>query len=153
MIAIGLDPGSSSGAWAAIDHNYKILGCGDIANKDGRIIAKALYDLLMACVSPKDTAMIVVESVHTMPGQGVASQGKFMRAAGAIEAVAEITGFPFVLVSPQKWKKHHGLIGTDKKASLELARKIFPESPLKRVKDHNIADALLMALWLKENYE
>lgn len=153
MIAIGLDPGSSSGAWAAIDHTNKVIGCGDIANKDGRIVAKTLYDLLMACVSPKDTAMIVVESVHTMPGQGVASQGKFMRAAGAIEAVAELTGFQLILVSPQKWKKHMGLIGQDKKAGLFLARELFPEAKLTKIKDHNIADALLMALWLKDSYE
>lgn len=153
MIAIGLDPGSSSGAWAAIDHNNKVLGCGNIENKDGRIIAQGLYDLLMACVSPNDTAMIAVESVHTMPGQGIASSGKFMRAAGAIEAVAELTRFPFILVSPQKWKKHHGLIGTDKKASLELARQLLPSAVLTKAKDHNMADALLMALWLKENYE
>jgi crossover junction endodeoxyribonuclease RuvC len=47
------------------------------------------------------------------------------------------------------WKKHHGLIGTEKAASLELARSLWPEAPLKLKKDHNKADALLMALWLK----
>jgi crossover junction endodeoxyribonuclease RuvC len=76
-----------------------------------------------------------------------------MRAAGAIEATAALTRYPTMLVTPQAWKKYHGLIGSEKAASLELARSMFPEASLKRQKDHGRADALLMAVWLKENYE
>lgn len=152
MIYIGLDPGAISGAWGAIDHNDELVGCGDIQSTDGRVQAKVLYESIMGCVSCGDTAMIVVESVHAMPKQGVASTAKFMRAAGSIEAVAELTGYPFVLVTPQKWKKFHSLIGSVKESSLELARCHFPTASLKRKKDHGRADALLMALWLKEIY-
>jgi crossover junction endodeoxyribonuclease RuvC len=94
---------------------------------------------------------MAVEDVHTMPGQGIASSGKFMRAAGSIEAVAALAGDRVVLVRPQVWKKYHGLIGTEKVASLELARSLWPEAPLKLKKDHNKADALLMAMWLRYN--
>lgn len=153
MIYIGLDPGAISGAWGAIDHNAEFVGCGDIQSVDGRVQAKVLYEFMMNCVSCGDTAMIAVESVHAMPKQGVSSTAKFMRAAGAIEATAELTGYPFVLVTPQKWKKFHGLIGLPKGASLDLARVWFPTASLKRQKDHGRADALLMATWLKEAYE
>ena len=153
MIWIGIDPGAISGAYAAINHNGDFIGCGDIPSVDGRVNASQLRYVLKSCVSSFDTAMIAVESVHSMPKQGVASTAKFMRAVGAIEATAELTHYPFVLVTPQAWKKHHGLIGTEKVASLELARSMFPEAPLTRQKDHGRADALLMAVWLKDTYE
>jgi crossover junction endodeoxyribonuclease RuvC len=120
---------------------------------DGRVNASQLRYLIKSCVSTFDTAMIAVESVHSMPKQGIASTAKFMRAVGAIEATAELTHYPFVLVTPQKWKKYHGLIGLPKTASLDLARAWYPDASLKRQKDHGRADALLMAVWLKENNE
>ena len=153
MIYIGIDPGAVSGAYAAINHNGEFIGCGDIPSIDGRVNASQLRYALKSCVSSFDTAMIAIESVHSMPKQGIASTAKFMRAVGAIEATAELTHYPFVLVTPQAWKKHHGLIGTEKAASLELARSMFPEAPLTRQKDHGRADALLMAVWLKDTYE
>jgi Holliday junction resolvasome RuvABC endonuclease subunit len=153
MIYIGIDPGAISGAYAAIDHNCEFIACGDIPSVDGRVNATNLRYLLKSCVSTFDSAMIAVESVHSMPKQGIASTAKFMRAVGAIEATAELTHYPFVLVRPQVWKKYHGLIGTEKVASLELARSMFPEASLKRIKDTGRADALLMALWLKDNHE
>jgi Holliday junction resolvasome RuvABC endonuclease subunit len=153
MIYIGIDPGAISGAYAAIDHNGEFIACGDIPSVDGRVNATNLRYLLKSCVSTFDSAMIAVESVHSMPKQGIASTAKFMRAVGAIEATAELTHYPLVLVRPQVWKKYHGLIGTEKVASLELARSMFPKASLKRIKDTGRADAILMALWLKDNHE
>lgn len=152
MIYIGIDPGAISGAYAAVNHNGEFVACGDIASVDGRVNATHLRYAIKSCVSTFDTAMIAVESVFSMPKQGIASTAKFMRAVGAIEATAELTHYPFVLVRPQVWKKHHGLIGTEKVASLELARSMFPEASLKRIKDTGRADAILMALWLKDNH-
>lgn len=146
-IFVGLDPGSSSGAWAAIDHNGLYIGCGDLPTVDGRIDAVELMRLVWHDIPTH----MAVEDVHTMPGQGIASSGKFMRAAGSIEAVAALAGDRVVLVRPQVWKKYHGLIGKEKVASLELARSFWPEAPLKLKKDHNKADALLMAMWLRYN--
>jgi crossover junction endodeoxyribonuclease RuvC len=146
-IFIGLDPGSSSGAWAVINADGQYIGCGDLPVKDGRIDAIDLYRLLRTEIP----VHVAVEDVHTMPGQGIASSGKFMRAAGAIEAVAAIIADSVTLVRPQVWKKYHGLIGMEKKASLDLARYLWPDAPLKLAKHHGRADALLMALWLKNN--
>jgi crossover junction endodeoxyribonuclease RuvC len=146
---IGLDPGSASGAYGVIDQDGNYVACGDIPTVDGRVCAVALFD----CIHATCLRYLAVEDVHTMPKQGIASSGKFMRAAGAIEATAALTGSPMILVTPQRWKKHHGLIGTEKKASLELARQRWPDAPLKLVKHHGRADALLMALWLKDQVE
>ena len=146
-IFIGLDPGSASGAWGAIDQDGLYVGCGDLPVTDGRINAVELMELIWNDYPTH----IAVEDVHTMPGQGIASSGKFMRAAGSIEAVGALAGDSLTLVRPQVWKKYHGLIGTDKKASLELARKIWPDGQLRLAKHHGRADALLIALWLKYN--
>ena len=87
-IFIGLDPGSASGAWGAIDQDGLYVGCGDLPTTDGRINAIELMELIWNDLPTH----IAVEDVHTMPGQGIASSGKFMRAAGAIEAVGALVG-------------------------------------------------------------
>lgn len=152
-IYVGIDPGAISGAWGAINHNGDFIGCGDIENVNGRVVASLLHSIIMNIIPAGFSGMIAVEMVGIRPNQGSASSAKFMRAVGAIEATAELTHYPLVLVTPQKWKKYHGLIGTEKVASLELARSMFPEASLKRIKDTGRADALLMALWLKDNHE
>lgn len=149
-LVVGLDPGSASGAWGMVDQYGKYIDCGSIFANDGRIDAKNLMQILTFYRDMHDQIIIAVEDVGVRPGQGIASSGKFMRAAGAIEAVAAIMGDSMVLVRPQVWKKHHGLIGTEKLASLEMARTLWPEAPLKLKKNHNQADALLIALWLKD---
>ena len=146
-IYIGLDPGSSSGAYAMIDSEGKYIACGDLPTVEGRIDAVQLTALLDVFVE----SYAAVEDVHTMPGQGIASSGKFMRAAGAIEATAALLCRSVALVRPQVWKKYHGLIGTEKKASLELARVKWADAPLKLQKHHGRADALLIAEWLRLN--
>ena len=153
MIYIGVDVGVISGAYAAVNHNGEFVACGDITSIDGRIDARDFYNQLKSCVSSFDAGMIAVEDVHSMPKQGISSTSKFMRAAGAIEATAALTRHPLVLVSPQRWKKHHNLIGKDKEASLEMARQLFPDAELRLKKHHNRAEALMIALWLKESYE
>lgn len=147
QILIGLDPGSSSGAWGAIDQDGLYVGCGDLPVEDGRIKAVELMELIWNDYPTH----IAVEDVHTMPGQGIASSGKFMRAAGAIEAVGALVGDTLTLVRPQVWKRFHRLIGMEKSASLDMARSIWPDAQLRLAKHHGRADALLIALWLKYN--
>jgi hypothetical protein len=63
-------------------------------------------------------------------------------------------------VRPAQWKKEMGVAkqrGEDadagKEKALELARELFPAAPLSRRKDHNRAEALLLAHWLKTREE
>ena len=67
----------------------------------------------------------------------------------SISAVAELTNYPFHLVTPQKWKKYFHLT-SDKNESLDLARSFWPEAKLIRKKDGNRAEALLIALYWRE---
>ena len=149
---IGLDPGLLSGAWACIDHAGEFVACGDIPHAEGRVQPRLLKSALQDAISKTgDSCEIVIESVHSMPGQGLVSTSRFMRAAGCIEAVASLLLYPTHFVTPQCWKKHYGLIKTTKAASLSRARKIWPTAPLNLVKHHGRADALLLSLYGRES--
>jgi len=63
-------------------------------------------------------------------------------------AIMERINCPWMLVTPQKWKKEMGLTA-DKNESLEMARKLWPNAPLTRKMDNGRAEALLMAEWLR----
>ena len=150
MIYLAIDPGLISGAWAAIDHNGAFVACGDVPNADGRVQSRLLSIALRGAIPMGDSGDIIIEQVGVMPGQGIASTGRFMRATGAIEAVASLMLFPVTFVTPQVWKKHHGLIKAPKAAGLAMARAMWPTAPLKLAKHHGRGDALLMAEWARE---
>lgn len=90
----------------------------------------------------------VVEKVHAMPKNGSVaafSQGCTYTAVRVVLALAEVRTH---LVTPASWKKFHRL-GPDKDASRELAKRMFPavSGQFNRVKDHNRAEASLIALY------
>ena len=148
-IWIGLDPGSISGALGALDARGDYLDSFEIQHKDKNILPLVFKNMILRCIDPKEGAEICMELVHSMPNQGVASTYQFARAVGVISAVAELTNYPFHLVTPQKWKKYFHLT-SDKNESLDLARSFWPEAKLIRKKDGNRAEALLIALYLKD---
>ncbi len=147
MIFIGIDPGLVSGAWATIDHHGAYLGSGSIPHEDRRINARAWREMLLQAINGQD-ALGALESVHSMPGQGVASTFAFGRAVGAIDAVLDLCPITLTRVSPQVWKRAMG-VTHEKGTSLALARGMWPGAPLRRVKDHGVAEALLLAEWLR----
>jgi crossover junction endodeoxyribonuclease RuvC len=119
-----------------------------------RIDGRALLLLVRELVPPGAVAQIVFEDVRARPqgnddshGNSMHSQGSLMRSRGIVEAVADITRFPVHAVQPQTWTRHFGLLKTKKGSSLEKARALFPSvaGDLKRVKDHNRAESLLIA--------
>lgn len=147
MVVVGIDPGLRSGAVAAIDYNRSLVGCYDIPAKEDRIDVRRFHNMLLDLIPPDESAVIVIEDVWVMPKQGIVSSAGFMRAAGSIEAVAMLTRHPVHFAKPQVWKKHHSLIGAPKAADLALARVLWPDAKLGKVKDHGKADALLLAKW------
>lgn len=96
----------------------------------------------------------VVEHVHAFPGQGVSSMFRFGTAFGQILGVLQALGIPYELVEPAKWKRAMRLPGGKNKGETSRLRalELFPQmsSDLSRKKDHNRAEALLMARWWLE---
>ena len=146
MMYMGIDPGYS-GAWGLIDHNGKYQSCGDMLHNEKHILTRAVIAEMSQAIDRQDVE-IVIESVHSMPGQGVSSSFKFGMAFGAAIAMAERFNCPWHFVTPQMWKKDLGLT-SDKDESLAMARDLFPIAPLTRKKDGGRAEALLIAEWLR----
>lgn len=152
MIYIGVDPGTT-GAIAIINEDMCIVyDFQDPKSLD------VLLKMASGDGNPSDgsfqsrSVRAVVEKVHAMPRQGVSTTFKFGLAYGKVMGWLDACLIPYELVTPQKWWKgvaDSAPKGTDKKAAaLELARRLFPElapTYLRRKKDHNRAEALLIA--------
>lgn len=147
MLILGVDPGLVSGAWGLIDHHGSYRAGGPIPHADRRIDVRQWRHDLREAMDHQDV-VVAFESVHSMPGQGVASTFAFGRAVGAIQAVLDLLPWPITMAEPRTWKRAMGL-SAEKGTSLVLARRLWPAAPLKRAKDHGLAEALLLAEWLR----
>ncbi len=146
MIFLGFDPGFS-GAWGMVDHHGSYVSCGDMIHNDSHVMTDDIFREI-SLARANDDMDVVIEYVAAMPKQGVSSTFKFGMAFGSVIALAERIHAPFQFVTPKVWKKALGL-DSDKKRSLALARDLWPEAPLSRMKDNGRAEALLLAEWLR----
>lgn len=135
---IGIDPGKKGGiAYIDLSGNTETEPYSDI-------------ELIKMCMEARyHDCICCLEKVGAMPGQGVVSMFTFGQSVGYIKGVLEAFGIPYQEISPQKWKKEFGLT-SDKVASAEVCRKLFPDIELLATprckKPHDgMAEALLMA--------
>ena len=146
---MGVDPGAVSAAFGVIpwdlDGGVEAAGAWHmpVVNKmvDGRAFAYAVRE--------HGPSVVVVERVGSFPGQGVSSSFRFGMGYGIIMGVLASSGAQIVDVAPTVWKKHFRL-DADKEKARALAIKRFPNVKLHLKKDAGRAEALLMALWLRE---
>ncbi len=91
---------------------------------------------------------VYIEQVGAMPGQGVASMFNFGCSFGIVLGVTAGLAYPHTLVSPQRWKRAAGLIGTDKDAARARAIQLWPKwrDLDKKGQGQALADAALIAL-------
>lgn len=148
-IFIGIDPGKS-GAMAIVSTDTQPFV--RVVPFDEQSYAEVLrfhheYDTIGGCV---------VERVNAMPGQGVTSMFSFGQNYGFIQGLLTAFNVPFELVMPRVWKKEFG-VTSDKNTSIAVARRLFPDTPLKRTErckkeDNNIAEALLLAVVARRKF-
>jgi hypothetical protein len=152
VIYVGIDPGLG-GALAVIDgHAVKLYDTPTafIGTKGKRdyLIAN-MADILMRHGKDETESFAVVESVHSMPAQGVASSFSFGRGLGIWEGVLSALQIPYAKVAPQTWKKAllFDMPRDNKDSSRIAATRLFPNAAdmLARKKDDGRAEALLMA--------
>jgi Holliday junction resolvasome RuvABC endonuclease subunit len=142
---VGIDPGVSGG----IAFYWK--GMPDrVTAEDLPVIAGRISSVLLAeRILQMAPDVAIIEEVGAMPGQGVSSTFKFGYAAGSIAGVIAALKIPYRRVSPSTlrkyWKIPGGREGKDK--SRALAVQLFPACAdlFSRKKDHNRADAALLA--------
>tara|TARA_B100000965_G_C19584688_1_gene755180 strand:+ start:1646 stop:2137 length:492 start_codon:yes stop_codon:yes gene_type:complete len=103
----------------------------------------------------QEDVSVVVEHVSAMPGQGVTSMFNFGQSFGVIKGICSAMQLPIHFVRPTKWKKYFNLINTSKDASRSRAIELFPKvsENLKRKKDCNKADAILIASYYYNTYK
>lgn len=98
---LGFDPGKK-GFMCLYDagykgHRYYPLFDGNRLNRDMLVVLEKL--------SKTSTMMAVVEQVHSMPHQGVASTFSFGTNYGMLIGMLETLGIPYCTVTPGKWQK------------------------------------------------
>lgn len=160
MITIGIDPGLT-GAIGIIDHNARFLAVEDIPTmqrmaemKKGRVMRQvnwgATREWLRAHLEPYDRAEVhaVIELPIAFPGQNVSSVAASFLTAGHLEGVVHSLRLAHTLARPSEWKKALNLTSSKEQARATAIRRWPDAGPLlKRVMDHNRAEALLLALY------
>jgi hypothetical protein len=146
---MGVYPGSVSAAYAYIP--WDLDGGLDAAWARHMPVADKMVDgrAFAYAVRERNPVYAVVERVSAMPKQGVTSSFRFGMGYGIVMGVLAASGVKIVDVAPGVWKKHFRL-NSDKEKARALAIKRFPNVDLRLVKDAGRAEALLMALWLRE---
>ena len=150
---MGIDPGFS-GALAVLDSDLKIDFVMDMpilmVGKKRELDEAKLSDIFSRWrLRPM---MVGLEKSQTMPNQGIVSSGRYMSSYGFLRGLCVGNGIPYHLIQPQSWKKAMMPdMGKEKGASIQKVTQIYPELSLTRVKDHGIADAVLIARYLRLN--
>lgn len=97
--------------------------------------------------------LVVIERVHNMPKEGGSSSFKFGDGFGSLKGLCVGMGLPFILVTPQAWKRDV-LAGYDWKGnkgiSIVYVKQEYPYLNLRptersRVDSHGLADAVCLA--------
>ncbi len=165
MILIGIDPGLT-GALAMIGHRAEFLHMEDVPtmqrllapNKGGvknQVNCYAVKEYLRSWLQPYDRneTHAVIELPIAFPGQQIQTVASSFLTAGHLEGVIQSMGIAHTLVRPAEWKKAMKLTSS-KEQSRAMALRRWPEAShlLARVKDHNRAEALLLAMHGHEKY-
>lgn len=143
VLILGIDPGKQGGiAW--------IRGNEYGAVKMPLTRHEVYSHLSEITFQPCQKLVAVVEAVHSMPKQGVASTFKFGKGYGEVLGMLTAIGAQIHEPTPQAWKKEM-LAGTDKgkDASIQRAENLFPNinlvAPGCRIPSDGMAEALLLA--------
>lgn len=142
----GIDPGVN-GALALFDPIKGTLHVEDIKtvkiNNRKDIVPSLLCDQLKQQHCP-----IYIEHVGSMPGNSGRSMFTFGKTYGVILGVAAGLQMPVTTVTPQVWMRKVGK-KKGKEGSRQRAFQLFPAyaSSFARVKDHDRADAALIAYY------
>ncbi|MBS0416693.1 MAG: hypothetical protein JSR66_03195 [Proteobacteria bacterium] len=147
-VTVGIDPGLT-GAVAFLGSEGKLEHLADLpVIRDGKLAwidAQGMTSMLIDTLQGRP-ARAVIERVQAFPGQGRSSCFNFGVVFGSLLALMQARYLPIELVTPATWKRALGL-GSDKRASLDKSRLLFPTADLTLAKHDGRAEALLLAHW------
>lgn len=155
LLILGIDPGIT-GAMAILGPNGDVL-VADLpmmtipngARKQQVLDVTAMKNYLENWQT-RHRVFVFLEKTQPMKDSAMTafSMGQ-MR--GSLLAICACLNISVSDVLPQAWKRKYNLLKCDKDASLGAAKQLFPSlaADLSRVKDHNRAEALLIAAYGK----
>ena len=148
---IGIDPGQSGGiSW--IERTVEDGRQVNFIYSEKMPATEHDVDILFKKLKSRGMNMkCIIEAVHSMPGQGVASSFKFGRNYGFLRGLLVANRIPFDQVSPQKWQK---TLGLQKKSREETktqhknnikgkAQQLYPQLKVTLA----VADAIMLATY------
>ena len=153
---IGIDVGVSGGI--AVVQKNKIMEWHQVPNdweklktksKAGNVRRRRKINIIKLLALLNDlrerygTINCYIEKVGAMPNQGSVSGFHFGEAYGITKAMVQAAGFNVSLVRPQDWKKSYNYKLKEKNDSCNLVGYLYGLD----IKDHNICDAILIALY------
>jgi hypothetical protein len=164
----GIDPGIAGGiAFRQVLRGRAVMWSDDLPTTQPHGVGKAWLDAtaLGAMITNFNPDVAVIERVSSRPGQGLSSTFRFGMAFGICVGVVSALQVPVHYVTPGKWKIDVGLEAPPsyltkgqaasfrKSVALDLARELYPASAADwaRKKDHNRAEAALLAHWGERN--
>lgn len=153
-IIIGIDPGVKGAIAVLIDRDpILVMDMPTVPNAQGkRTVDPYGLSRFIGELQAKNMGshiFAVCEAPSMRPENARGSDTKSAEGVGMIKGVLAAHGIGYTQVYPQSWKRYFGLLGTTKEASRELALQTWPafHKELKRKKDHDRAEAMLVALW------
>lgn len=154
MIVFGIDPGVH-GALAALQNgsyagvwDLPVCQQGSLKWVDPTRLGPLLTEACRSHGMAKGTVHAFVERIHFVNRGGVLNAPVIL---GSILAALQSWEVPFTVVQASVWKRSLGLLAPKasdaqrKQAALAKARRMFGSPLLQREKDHNRAEALLIA--------
>lgn len=153
-IILGIDPGKSGG-WACYKFDGTVdVGIMPLSGDEVNVSELAIY---LKNFQRLEKVLVVIEKVHSMPKQGVASTFSFGTSYGKLLGMCQTLGVSYELVIPQTWKKDI-LFGTDKdkNAAVAYVDRFWPSIetvPQGCRKPHlGIVDAVCIMAWGVKKY-
>lgn len=156
---VGIDPGSASGSYAVLTLDGKVLFTGCFKKKSPHDFKN---DMKLSIIG--SIALVWVEKVGAMPGQGIVSAFHFAENFGMIQGVLATLEVPHEIIRPLEWQrllgikprvkknKKKGITGestTEWKNRLKaVAQRLFPKMTITL----QIADGLLIAEAARREY-
>ena len=142
---IGIDPGKSGGIAAITPGTSMAYKCpGTVAD---------MTNMLLNLCDLGNNPFCVIESVHSMPGQGVKSVFTFGYNYGNWIGILSALQLPYIQVTPIKWMKHYSSTRPKDKTARKnylkhLAQQRYPTLNTTLA----TADAILLAHYAKINH-
>lgn len=151
-IFIGVDPGLT-GALAFVHLDHGLIGLHDMPTIENdaptakgfrkEIDVQGLRELIRKTVPAQDTMTAVLESSGIF-GPSVHTTVSIAESRAYTLATLRLMSIDVRRVTPQVWKRMYGL-SSDKDECLDKARTIFGTVGFERKRDHNRAEAALIA--------